>query len=306
MRNRAAAAVIAAAALLAVARPAAPGAAPARPVTYSKTLCNHVTLYAGAAGRPAADPEAGVYAIGRIADEEVWVGPDGARVARGHEGAPYPISAADERAWRAAGSPDLQRLMGRSHYGNHGSTVRRKRIDDMLLGSGELSHLLPAGAPYRDMPRAASDLKTYLVRTAWRQRTELSGEGDAACVADEAACPAAMRERYTSLALTYAVVMLEDPRAPAALRTGLIELFRGLPRTRSLGKLIDRAGRTGDAIGLSGSGADGLNVLLIDGGSRLLAEGSANPPDAAHLRWYRTLAVERGRVARIGERPAAN
>lgn len=282
--------------------------AAARPadVTYWRSLWHHATMYVGPAGKPVIDPGAAVYAIARDVDEEYWVSPTlGARVRYSHDSTPYLPSVADRQAWEHAGSPDLLKLMGTSHYGGYGPTVAPARIDRLLLGSGELYSLLPQGAPFRDMPRSPAAVRTYLQDVAWRQRTVLSNDGDDACRAALADCPAELKQTVRSLALSFALTIVEHPYAPPSLRQALLAMFAAGPGARSLGTLHDRAGRAGQAILLSGDGADGINVVLVDRPrARLVAEATTTTADADHVRWYRVFAVQRATVARLGDRPA--
>ncbi len=97
-----------------VERVPAPPAKPAGgPVVYLRNTFHMSTRYIGANGRPTASPREAAYAISRSVPEEIWLAPDGsARVAYGKESAPYLPSPADERAWRAAGSPGPRQADG--------------------------------------------------------------------------------------------------------------------------------------------------------------------------------------------------
>ena len=127
------------------------------PVLYLRNTFHMSTRYIGANGRPTASPREAAYAISRSVPEEIWLAPDGsARVAYGKESAPYLPSPADERAWRAAGSPDLAKLMGlpgrwgpkRTNYGPGG-------FEAALLSTANLDVVLPEQGPAVRAPAQA-------------------------------------------------------------------------------------------------------------------------------------------------------
>lgn len=275
-------------------------------VTYWRSTWHHATMYVGRAGRPVLNPAAALYAIARDASEEYWVSRrDGARVQYGRDGAAYLPTAADRRAWKKAGSPDLDKLMGpASVWGPRRTTVSARKLDELLLGGGELVNLLPAGAPLRDLPVDATALQAALQTLAWRQRTEISREGDAACRASLPACPEDVRGRIDDLAPSFATTLLEYPFAPKRLRVALIDALRTLPGARDAGTIRDPAGRAGSAILLPKGVHDGLDVLVIDRVSdRLFAVGMARNRDLDEIMWSKVIAVRRATVARIGARP---
>ena len=91
--------------------------------------------------------------------------------AYGKESAPYLPSAADERAWRAAGSPDLAKLMGppgrwgpkRTNYGPGG-------FEAALLSAANLDVVLPDKDRLSVLPRKQRELREFLIRAARKQR----------------------------------------------------------------------------------------------------------------------------------------
>lgn len=276
------------------------------PVIYWRSNWHHATMYVSSKGRPVPNPADAVYAVARDASEEYWVSRrHGARVQYGRDGAAYLPTAADKRAWEKAGSPDLDKLMGPvSVWGPRRTTVSARRIDELLLGGGELVNLLPAGAPLRDLPTEVAALQAALQTLAWRQRTELSGEGDADCRATMSACPHGVQGRIEDLAPSFATTLLEYPFAPRQLRMALIDALSTFPGARDVGTIRDPAGRAGAAILLPEGVHDGLDVLVVDRvKGRLLAVGMARNRDLDEIMWAKAIAVRKATVGRIGARP---
>jgi hypothetical protein len=121
-------------------------------VFYARNDFTTVT-YIGADGRPTARPAAAAYAVTRTVPEELWLAPDGSgRLAYGDEGPPTPAGPADERAWRAAGAPDLEDLVGPP-----------QRLEPQEFDAGELdSALLATATPLSALPREPDELGAYL------------------------------------------------------------------------------------------------------------------------------------------------
>lgn len=279
-------------------------------VTYQRAIWNVSSARFGPRGAYRVDrPLSGAtaaFSVSRYGEEETWVAPGlGARAQYSIEGHARPSTVADARVWRASGSPDLDRLMGpRGGWGPRRRSVGPSGINELLLGAGELSSVLPSPDPLRGMPVEPEALHQYLRTLAWRQRTERSGEGDDACKLKLSDCPAGIRATVEDFALIDVPVLLRYPFAPPALRKGLFGVFAAIPGVRSLGTLRDPAGRLGAAILLPGDGNDGQNVILFaPATSRLLAIGSTDLPRIDHIHWTRIEGVQTATVARIGVRP---
>ena len=266
-----------------VERVPAPPAKPAGgPVVYLRNTFHMSTRYIGANGRPTASPREAAYAISRSVPEEIWLAPDGsARVAYGKDSAPYLPSPADERAWRAAGSPDLAKLMGppgrwgpkRTNYGPGG-------FEAALLSAANLDAVLPDKDRLSVIPRERLELREFLIRAARKQRKDAQGRRDTFA--------------------TDALIFLQYPETPRELREALIEVLRDVGGGRDLGTITDSAGRAVRAFQLPADMEGGPVIAYDPATARLMAQGMGSG-DA--IRWNMTYAIERVRVAKVGVRP---
>lgn len=275
-------------------------------VFYRRDLWSQSIRYVGPEGRPQAQPRGpGVYGIVRAGHEELWVAPDrSGRVEYGPPQRPYLPSAADERAWLAAGSPDLQRLAG-GHDGRDDLPPRDfgpGELDEVLLGGGSLAQALPEGDPLRDLPTQPGALARALRRIAWFQRVRISG--DDPCAPDLSDCSRSTRRTIDSVYGSSITALLRYPFSPPALRRSLLRVLGDVPGARRLGALRDPVGRRGAGILLPDPVNDGRNVVVFDLESgRLLADGRAEDGTVATLRWSGVYDLEVGGVDSVGDRP---
>jgi hypothetical protein len=275
-------------------------------VFYRRDLWSQSIMYIGPDGRPQAQTRGpGVFGIVRAGTHELWVAPDrSGREQYGPAERPYLPSAADERAWRAAGSPDLDRLAGGS---THRDDLARRsfsagELDEVLLGNGGLVDALPKGDPLRDLPTEPQALARELQRIGWYQRVHVSGEGP--CAPDLHDCSAATRRNIEGRYGTNITTLLRYPFASPELRRALLHLLGAIPGAQRLGALRDPAGRRGAGILIPERLNDGLNVIVFDlATGRLLADGPADDGTPATLRWHDVYDLKVDGVQRIGQRP---
>ena len=299
----AAAAIAAALSLGAVGAPARQSDDPDR---YSRTVWEHVTGYVGPSGRLISDYRYAEFAVARAQYMEVWASArHGGRIERSLDGPAYLPTAADRRAWKKAGSPDLDKLMGPvSLWGPRGHDLKAAQLDTYLLGGGELARLLPKGDPLRGLPTDRAALAKAIETIALRQRTELSGEGDAACLADPQVCSAALWHNASRMMPYFAISLLEYPFTPTRLRAALIGALRAIPGTISHADVRDIAGRHGEALLFPDGYNDGDNLVLVDTNTaHVLAEGRARGGDRRDVFWHRTMGLQRTTVKHAGDRP---
>jgi hypothetical protein len=276
-------------------------------VFYRRDLWSQSIMYIGPDGRPQIQPRGpGVFGIVRAGTQELWVAPDrSGRLEYGPAERPYLPSEADKRAWRAAGSPNLDRLAGGP---THRDDLRPRsfsagELDAELLGNGELVDALPKGDPLRDLPTEPEALARELQRIGWYQRVHISGEGP--CAADLHDCSAATRRNIEGRYGTNITTLLRYPFAPPELRRSLLHLLGTIPGAQRLGALRDPAGRLGAGILIPENLNDGLNVIVFDlATGRLLADGHADDGTPATLRWHDVYDLKVGAVDRIGQRPS--
>jgi hypothetical protein len=81
--------------------------------------------------------------------------------------------------------------------------------DAFLLGAGELASALPKDDPLKNMPPEPSALQRHLRRTAWFQRTKVSGEGP--CAQDLHDCSASTRRNIRAMFGTDILTLLRYP-----------------------------------------------------------------------------------------------
>ena len=299
----AAAAIAAALSLGAVGAPARQSDDPDR---YSRTVWEHVTGYVGPSGRLISDYRYAEFAVARAQYMEVWASArHGGRIERSLDGPAYLPTAADRRAWKKAGSPDLDKLMGPvSLWGPRGHDLKAAQLDTYLLGGGELARLLPKGDPLRGLPTDRAALAKAIETIALRQRTELSGEGDAACLADPQVCSAALWHNASRMMPYFAISLLEYPFTPTRLRAALIGALRAIPGTISHADVRDIAGRAGQKIVIPGAESSSPVVVLVDiSDARALAEGSIRPGTGNAVTWGVTYGLQRTTVEHLGDRP---
>jgi hypothetical protein len=275
-------------------------------VFYRRDLWTQSTMYVRPDGRPEAAPHArGSFAIVRAGSQELWVAPDrSGRVIYGPAQRPYLPSAADERAWRAAGNPDLERLAGGAQHREDlaPQEFTEGQLDKVLLGSGALDEVLPQGDPLRGLSTEPTALARELRRIAWYQRVRISGEGP--CAQDLHDCSPSTRRNIASQYGGNLRTLLRYPFASPDLRRALLHLLGDLPGARRMGAVRDPAGRRGAAIVVPESINDGLNVIVFDlATGRLLADGHADDGTVATLRWQDVYDLKVGGVGKIGERP---
>jgi hypothetical protein len=251
-------------------------------VIYQRNTFTIATAYVTAAGGLTARPGKAAYAIARTVPEEIWLAPDGSgRYAYGDESAARPAGPADERAWRASGSPDLDALMGPAGgWGPKVQDLGRGRMDASMLGNSTLGRVLPKHDPLSVLPREPRALTAFLWEATRKQR--------------------GVRDRNTFG--TDVTTFLRYPRTPPQLRAALLEVFATLPGTRRLGRIRDGAGRPAAGIRLPDDMNDGRTIVAFDPATaRLVAEGTSDGDGG--VRWDYAYAVRGGAVGRIGERP---
>jgi len=275
-------------------------------VFYQRDRWTQSTMYVGPDGRPSASTRGrGVFAIVRAGAQELWIAPGrSGRVVYGRAQRPYLPSAADKRAWRAAGRPDIDRLAGGPRHREDLPTqvFNASQLDNVLLGNGELDAALPQGAPLRDLPAEPTALARELHRIAWYQRVRISG--DTPCAEDLHDCSPATRQNIDSRYGGNLTTLLRYPFASRDLRRTLLNLLEALPGARRIGTLRDPAGRVGAAVVVPESANDGLNVIVFDRtAGRLLADGHSEDGTVARLRWHDVYDLKVGRVSKIGQRP---
>ena len=248
-------------------------------VLYQRSTSVASLKFIGADGRRVERPADAAYAIARGVPEERWIAPDGSgRIRSGRTTAPFLPSAEDERAWRAAGSPDLETLM--PMFGDPAPKRRSfgpDALDTQLFANSNLEAVLPKRDPLSVVPHSPRGLRAFLFAAAARVSQD--------------PVPDPITAEVLAL-LTY-------PRTPADLRAALLEVVSTLPGAKRIAKLADGAGRAVPALRY-GSRGD-TRVLAYDPvSSRLLAVGAEA---GGRVLWQQTFALEEGGVERVGERP---
>jgi hypothetical protein len=279
---------------------------PADGVRYVRNHWLHALAHFGPAGSgvPANHVTKHRFDLVRWTSEELWLAADGSgRLAYGNDEPPVLPTSADRRAWLRSGSPDLARLFPPAdQWGPKVTRFSAHQADGFLLGSGELYSALPKGHPLKDMPRDPSALRRYLMRTAWYQRTKISGEGP--CAPDLHDCSAPTRRNIRSMFGSDILTLLRYPYTPPALRHSLFAVLSGLPRTRLLGPVRDPDGRRAVAIQIPKALGDGLDIVAFDPRrATLIAIGASDAPRSPEIRWSTLYAVRSAVVGKVGERP---
>jgi hypothetical protein len=252
-------------------------------VFYQRNIFTLSTTYVGADGRSGAGARDAAYALTTRVPEEVWLAPDGSGArSYGEEDAPRPASTADERAWRAAGSPNPVTLMDPGgEWGPKHPTYGPGELDLSMIFNSNLEAVLPAEDPLSVLPHDPEQLATFLWEAADKQR---NGGAD-------------VRNTFGTDVTTF----LRYPRTPPDLRAALLQVFATLSETRTLGVIQDGAGRPAAALELPPDMNDGNNVIAFDPEtSQLLAEGMAYK---GSVRWNYVYGVSTGAVAKTGDRP---
>ena len=213
-------------------------------VLYQRNRFTLSTAYIGANGRPTANPRDAAYAVTTTVPEEVWLAADGSgRLEYGADDEPKPASPADERAWRAAGSPDLTKLVPPSgEWGPKKQAFGPGELDAVLIFNSNLEAALPKDDPLSVLPHDPDELAAFLHEAARKQRKG-STESD-----------------ISNTFGTDVTTFLRYPRTPPDLRAALLQVFATLPGTKTLGVIEDGAGRTAAALQLPPDTNDGNNV----------------------------------------------
>jgi hypothetical protein len=250
-------------------------------VSYQRDTVVLGTSYVTAKGSINGTPGNAAYAVSWSAPRESWRAPDGSgRVSYGMASKPYLPSAADERAWRAAGSPDLEKLFPRRVSAPKPTTYGPGEFDaDRLLNAGLDPKALTGPDPIAGVPTEASGAAAWLNALASRQ---IEGDG---------APPEVVRITVA----TDAIALLRDARVTPEQRRALIDVLSGLDGARKLASVRDGAGRECPGIEL-----DRETIAYDPRSGELMAEGERIE---GVTRWVRTFNIATGDVSAIGERP---
>ena len=254
-------------------------------VYYARNDFTSTITYIGADGRPTARPADAAYAVSRTVPEDIWLAPDGSgRLAYGAERPPEPAGPADERAWRAAGAPDLETLVGPPpSWGPKVQEFGSGELDHALLFNSNLEAVLPERDPLSELPREPGELAEFLRDAACEQR------------------PEGPESNITNTFGTNVTTFLRYPLTPPELRAALLEVLATVPGARAIGTIRDGAGRLAAAIALPPDMNDGKNIVAFDPAtSRLLAEGSSD--GSGGVRWNMVYGVTTASVDAVGKR----
>jgi hypothetical protein len=255
-------------------------------VFYERNDFTISTTYIGADGRPTARPADAAYVVTRTIPEEMWLAPDGSgRLAYGDERPPKPAGPADERAWRAAGAPDLETLVGPpARWGPKVQEFKSGELDSALLFNSNLEVVLPEKDPLSVLPQEPGELAEFLHDAARKQR------------------PEGPESNVSNTFGTNVTTFLRYPLTPPDLRAALLEVLATMRGARALGTIRDGAGRPAAAIALPPDTNDGMNIIAFDPKtSRLLAEGSSD--GSGGVRWNMVYGVTTAAVQEVGNRP---
>lgn len=276
-------------------------------VLYRRDLWFDRITYVQRSGRPGLRPDPQGFAIAGGRPAELWLTPARhGRLAYGEASTPVLPSPADRRDWIGAGRPDLEGLLPPAAPGD-GPPARSfgpQQANELLLGAGELDAVLPpTGDPLRSLSTEPAALERQLLRLAWRQRTQVSG--DPPCSPNLHDCSPATRRNIRDLSGSNITTLLRYPLASVALRRALLIVLGRVEGARRLGVVSDPVGRQAAAIELPARMNDGRNVVLFDlQRGRLIADGIATGDDTLDtLRFTNAYDVELDAVARIGDRP---
>ncbi len=233
----------------------------------------------------------------RRATEERWVAPDGTvRLSSGAGGPARPATAADAAAWKAAGAPDLERLIPQ---GDVAQPLAHLTDPDEMLGANGLSDQLPDDDPLAELPRDTAQLAARLHEMAWKGRID-SGDD---CPLDLEGCSSSQRTLVQQTQTGFIATLLGYPATPADLRAALIRVLAATAGSRSAGLLRAPDGSRVAAVRLAPEHApDGLDIIAFDPDTGAL-RGQAQTGVDRVVRWLRTNADVRSRVPAVGERP---
>jgi hypothetical protein len=249
------------------------------PVSYQRNTFQNATRYITAQGSPNGNPGNAAYAIAWSVPEEIWRAPDGSGlVTYGPDSAPFLPSAADERAWRAAGKPDLKTFPGPGEWGPKRVEYGPGELDNALLLSAGFGRELPKGDPVAGMPSDPRALTAWLNATAAGQ------------VPRDA--PAFVTR---TTVITDAIALLRDARVTSEQRLALIDVLSSVQGARRLTSVRDAAGREWPGIEL-----ERQTIAYHPRSGALMAQGDRFK---GGVRWTRTFSVASGGVAAVGERP---
>ena len=255
-------------------------------VFYTRNDFTISTTYVGADGRPTAAPADAAYVVSRTVPEEMWLAPDGSgRLAYGDERPPAPAGPADKRAWRAAGAPDLETLVGPpAEWGPKVQEFGRGELESALLFNSNLEAVLPKRDPLSVLPREPGELAEFLRDAARKQR------------------PEGPESNVSNTFGTDVTTFLRYPLTPPELRAALLEVLATVPGARAIGTIRDGAGRVAAAIALPPDMNDGQDIVAFDPAtSRLLAEGMSD--GSGGVRWHMVYGVTTAAVDAVGDRP---
>jgi hypothetical protein len=249
------------------------------PIAYQRNTFQSAARYITAEGSPNGNPGNAAYAIGWSVSEEIWRAPDGSGlITYGADSAPFLPSAADERAWRAAGKPDLAKFPGPGGRGPKRIEYGPGELDNALLLNAGFGRVLPQGDPLAAMPSAPRALAAWLDATVARQ------------------VPRDVPSAVTRVAaIDDAIALLRDARATQEQRLALIDVLSTLDGARRLASVRDPAGREWPGIEF-----ERQTIAYDPRSGHLMAQGDRFD---GGVRWIRTYSVASGGVAAIGERP---
>ncbi|HET8535647.1 MAG TPA: hypothetical protein VFL73_00585 [Solirubrobacteraceae bacterium] len=240
------------------------------------------------------------FTVVRTASEELWLAPDGqGREAHTDGGPARPQTAADRAAWRAAGSPDLERLVPNPQ----GMRPLSQNVDARAtyLGANGLYDFLPhAGDPLAPIPRDHDALAAWLRDRAFKERAG----NDPGCHPDGSGCNAGALRLLKDTYVGDIETLLAYPATPPDLRAALVTLLGEIPGARTLGLVRDPIGRQVAAISVNTRPASPgePSVIAFDPDTgELRATGSPGPHGT--IRWSTTYATTTRRVQAIGDRP---
>ncbi|MEV4004080.1 CU044_5270 family protein [Actinomadura sp. NPDC049753] len=210
----------------------------------------------------------GGYAVTVRSKAETWTPsrPGGKAWAAGQELGAKPATKADEEAWRRAGSPTTFKIQvpvapgakGRLKGFTAKTTAGPRSINGSALVDGDKVFWLGRNVTMKDLRALPSDpkrLKAELLRWYKGHDTESN------------------RPMASDLWLyTVARGLVMDMPVKPAVRAAAFRMLAGLPAVRSLGKVTDPQGRTGNAIALDEKTPQGVirEQMIID-----LASGTA-------------------------------
>lgn len=243
------------------------------------------------------------FSVSRWVVEERWVAADGSgRFAATGVSRVRLDSARDRAAWRAAGSPDLERLIPQVPPPDPASSAfPAGAAGTALLGANGLNDELAGDDPLRGLSEDPTVLAGQLREKAWSGRD--AGDGGCPSAAALSDCPPAVRDEVRRTASGFAITLLGYPAAGPRLRAALVEVLRRTPRTRGLGlrRLPDGTGVAVIRLDRAWA-ADGLDVLAFDPSTGAL-RGTGTTGEDDTLRWFATTNDVRARVPAVGRRP---